>query len=210
MDGSDTIYTTNSVIGEIKDKASLDYLESQFFRISVRDPRDEYVKQTARATDGTLLYLSGVDVSVVALTLELHEELCNEWIGAENINVDRTVKCISRDNGIRNVLNSLGLLNDAMYSERMFKLRCYACTKLYDYHVDFCKACGYNTITRVTVINEDGNEKVLLKKDYVPRKKVLKSSGGVEIRSADQKEYIQLLKQRERSMRLNNKLNDLL
>lgn len=205
--GNEKTYITDSVIKEIKDRESLEYLESHLFHIAVREPKDEYVQQVSKAVEGSLLYLSEADVSVVALTLELTEELAEEWIGADNIGSGRAVKCISKDNGVRNALNKLELLNDAMYFEKKFKLRCYACSEMYDSHVDFCKICGYNTITRVTVVDTGDGERVLLKKDYMPRRKVLKGPGGVEILSADQKEYTKLVRQRERARKLQSRFD---
>ncbi|ELA41856.1 uncharacterized protein VICG_01040 [Vittaforma corneae ATCC 50505] len=205
--GSDKIYTTHSVIEEIKDKGSREYLESHLFRMSVRNPQDEYVQQVNRVVKALLLYLSNTDVDVVALTLELTEELNEEWIGLDNISSDKAVKCLSKDNGVQNALNKLGLLNDAMYLEKKLKLRCYACSEMYDSHVDFCKICGYNTITRVTVVDTEDGEKVLLKKNYMPRQKVLKGPGGVEILSADQKEYLKLIKQREKALKFQSKFD---
>lgn len=206
-EAKDEIYLTTGVYKEIKDKNALDYLNSHLFHIIIRDPKDEYIAQVSKAVKSSLLYLSEVDIGVVALSLELSEELADEWISPENLKADRIVKCESKDNGILNALNKLGLLNDLKYIEKKFKLRCYGCYEMYDSHVDFCKNCGYNTITRVTVIDTEEGEKVLLKKDYKPKNKVLKGPDGIEIISADQKEYLKLLKQREKLIKSQNKTN---
>ena len=79
------------------------------------------------------------------------------------------MSCLSKDNAVFN------LVNDTSYQDKKFKLRCYACTAMYDAHVDFCKHCGYNTITRVSVVNEDGKEKILFKKNYIPKPKIIKN-----------------------------------
>lgn len=110
------------------------------------------------------------------------------------------------DNGVKNALNLFGLLNDTNYQDKVFKLRCYSCNKMYDHHVDFCSSCGYNTITRVSVIIEDGKEKILLKNNYVYRKKKpLKDRKGVELIAADQKEYIEYLNTKKRQEKSKNK-----
>lgn len=205
--GVEMIYTTSSVVKEVKDEDSKQYLEANMFRITLRDPMDEYIEYVRKTISSELLYVSSTDIDVVALTLQLSEEIGNQWISADNINEDRIIRCITRDNGMRNVLNKLGLLEAGEYVEKKFKLRCYACSKMYDRHVDFCKECGYNTITRVTVLQTDEGEKVMLKKNYMPRVKILKGDNGVEIIAADQKEYIRLVNQRERVAKYQNKCN---
>lgn len=204
-EGCEAMYTTSSVVGEIRDPDSKCYLESNIFRITVRDPKDEYIHQVRATIESALLYLSDTDIDVVALTLELSEHFCDEWVSTENLNSDRTVVCNTRDNGMRNALNRLGLLEAGQYMEKKFKLRCYACSTMYDKHVDFCSVCGYNTITRVTVVETDEGEKVMLKKNYVSRVKTLKGDNGVDIIAADQKEYIRLVKQRERAAKYHSK-----
>jgi len=197
-EGLETMYTTSSVVAEIRDPESKYYLESNMIRIEVRDPKDEYIQQVRATLEKGLLYLSSTDIDVVALTLELSEQFCEEWVSNENLSNDRTVVCSTRDNGMRNALNRLGLLEAGHYLEKKFKLRCYGCEKMYDEHVDFCSNCGYNTITRVTVVETDEGEKAMLKKNFVPRIKTLKGDNGVNIIAADQKEYARLVKQRER------------
>lgn len=206
-DGYNKIYVTDSVIGEIKDQQTLKYLDLNIFNITVRNPKPEYIETVVKKISHSLLYLSNTDIEVVALVLELTEELNDEWIGDDNLNSEKIVRCFTKDNGVRNALNLFGILNDANYRDKKFKLRCYACLKVYDTHVDFCKKCGYNTVTRVSVIDTDEGEKILLKKDYKPRNRTLKTSNGIEVHSEDQREYLQLLKERERMARLSEKID---
>lgn len=206
-DGDNRIYVTDSVLKEIRDEQTLKYLDLNMFNITVRNPTAEYIQTVTKKTSNSLLYLSSADIEVVALVLELTEELNDEWIGSENLNSEKIVRCFTKDNGVRNALNLFGILNDANYRDKKFKMRCYACLQIYDDHVDFCKKCGYNTVTRVSVIDTDEGEKILLKKDYKPRQKTLKTSNGIEIHSEDQREYTQLLKERERVLRSSEKID---
>ncbi|KAM0680705.1 Nin1 binding protein [Glugoides intestinalis] len=206
-DGDIEMYTTKSVIDEIKDEETRQYLDSRLFQLTIREPLEEYVIQVSESIKNKLLYLSKTDIEVVALTLELTYEMEEEWIDHMNMNKDKTVRCNSKDNGVRNALNGLNILNDHSYTMKKFKLRCYACFQVYDSHVDFCKACGYNTITRITVIESADGEKLMFKKNYKPRTKVLKTHAGVEIRTEDQKEYSQFVRQRERITRQSNQFN---
>ena len=72
-------------------------------------------------------------------------------------------------------------------------MRCYACYMMYDEEMDFCTNCGYSTITRVAVMDEGNKERILLRKNYIPRRKVIKDSRGKEIISGGQREYRQYL-----------------
>lgn len=197
QEGNVEIYTTNSIIEEIKDKCTLEYLEQNMFRITKRDPASEFIEDVEKTAAKTLLGLSRPDIEIVALTLQMHTELSEEWISEDNINKDRQIMCLSKDNGIRNVLNSYGILHDNSYAEKKFKMLCYCCSAIYEKHVDFCKECGYNTVRRVTVADTEEGEKVFLKKNYIPRPRQLKIN-GVNIICADQKEYIQYMKRKDR------------
>lgn len=196
VQGISQVYITSSIEQEIKDKSTQDYLSSYAFMITVRDPSDDYVEFVKGKVKNSLLYLSQADIDIIALTLELSDEAAEVWIGPDNFENQSYVTCLSRDNGVRNALNLLGLLNEVDYQNKKFMLRCYACSQTYDKHVDFCANCGYSTITRVSIA-EDG--RTLLKKNYRPKLRSLKSKDGVPIISADQKEYIQHLRDLERS-----------
>lgn len=200
-------FITSSVLEEIKDRASQEYLRMHGFLVTERNPRDEYVRLVLERTKDRLLYLSSTDIEVVALTLEISEELEECWISAENISNLPAVSCLSKDNAVINALNMFNLINDTSYQDKKFKLRCYACTAMYDSHVDFCKHCGYNTITRVSVVNEDGKEKALLKKNYTFKPKTIKNAKGVPIISADQKEYAEYLNQQKKAQKIKSNLN---
>jgi RNA-binding protein NOB1 len=194
--GISNAYVPSSVEREIKDRSTLDYLDFYTFMITIRDPSDDYVKLVRDKVRDSLLYLSQADIDVVALTLELSDEVGDTWIGPDNAENQSCVTCLSKDNGVKNALNLFGLLNEVNYHSKKLMLRCYACSQMYDKPIDFCTSCGYNTITRVSVIEGD---KVLLKKNYQPRPRFLKSRSGIPIISADQKEYIQHLRDLEKS-----------
>lgn len=204
----DEAFITSSVLCEIMDKNSQEFLSMYGFLVTERNPREEYIKIVQKKMKDLLLYLSYADIEVVALTLEISEEIQDSWISPANINNLPTVKCLSKDNGVRNALNMFSLLNDDSYQNKVFKLRCYACTTIYDTHVDFCKNCGYNTITRVSVINDGEKDKVLLKKNYTPKPRSIRTKSGVEIISADQKEYTEYLNQIKKDSKVNLKFID--
>lgn len=196
-DGLTAAYITPSVEIELKDKQSIDYRQDYSFLITVRKPSEKYVKMVVEKIKQSFLFLSPTDIDIVALTLEISEEINNQWIGTENLDSIETVKCFTRDNGMKNALSMLGLLNDPIFQERKYKLRCYGCFKVYDQQVDFCSKCGYNTISRVTVIDTDEGEKLLLSKEFSPKIRELKFN-GIPIVSADQKEYKEYLKRNEK------------
>lgn len=197
MEGLKAAYITPSVDMELKDKQSIDYRQTYSFLITIRQPTEKYVKTVEDKIKGSLLFLSKTDIELVALTLEISEECNDQWIDISNIDSVETVRCFTRDNGMKNALSMFGLLNDPIFKEKKFKLRCYGCFKLFDTEVDFCNNCGYSTITRVTVIDTEEGEKVMLSKNYKPRAKELKFD-GIPIISADQKEYKAYLKKNEK------------
>lgn len=205
-EGFTAAYITPSVDMEVKDQRSFDYLQLYSFRLTVRAPSEKYVNIVKDKIKNAMLYLSETDIEVVALTLEISEELSAQWIDQDNIDSLDSVRCLTKDNGMRNALSAFGLLNDSLYKEKKFKLRCYACFQLYDTEVDFCSSCGYSTITRVTVIDTEEGEKVMLSKNYIPKPKLMKIK-GVDVVAADQKEYQTYLKRNERIERNRSKLN---
>jgi RNA-binding protein NOB1 len=203
---NDTIYTTSSVDLELKDKQSIDYRQIYSFLIIVKEPSEKYIQMVKEKIKNSLIFLSSTDIDVVALTLEISEEISNQWIDPNNIDELEIVKCLTKDNGMRNALSLLGLLNDQLYKDKKFKMRCFACFKIFDTKIDFCPSCGYSTITRVTVIDTDEGEKVMLSKNYNPKAKELKVH-GIKILSEDQKEYAQYLKRNERIAKNQSKCN---
>lgn len=212
-EGFQTTYTTPSVDRELKDKQSIDYRQIYSFLITVREPSEKYVKIVKDKIKSSLLFLSATDIDVVALTLEINEELSSQWIDLENVDSLESVRCLTKDNGMRNALSMFGLLNDPLYKEKKFKLRCWTCGTLFECSesinesvADFCSECGHSTVTRVTVIDTEDGEKVMLSKNYIPRPKEMKVK-GIDVLSADQKEYQIYLKRRDRIARNQSKLN---
>ncbi|KAL6121325.1 nob1 [Nucleospora cyclopteri] len=189
-------YVTTPVYEEIKDNKSVEYLQLNMINIEVRDARDEFIKRVNEIICGKNTLLSTADISVVALMLELHEEKFKTWIGPENAGLQEEIVCITKDNGIRNVLAMLDLIETS--ATRIFKYRCYACCKLYEKDVDFCRECGYSTITRVSVIVEDGKERICLKRNYNAVPKQHKTNKGVIILSEDVPEYSKYRREKNR------------
>ncbi|EOB12438.1 hypothetical protein NBO_443g0001 [Nosema bombycis CQ1] len=187
------IIVPSSVERELLAEDTKDHFYTYKYMIEIRDPTDEYVAMVASKIKDKHFRLSDPDIDIVALTLELQNELSNVWIDPSNIKEIEEVVCLTTDNGIINALKLFNLRNEEQ-ERKEFRLRCYACYSLFKEHVDFCKKCGHNTITRVTVlIDENNNEKVLLKKNFSYKNKTKKlfDERGVELRSMDQREYIQ-------------------
>ncbi|KAI5150173.1 hypothetical protein ENBRE01_1339 [Enteropsectra breve] len=182
-------FITQAVRNEIKDKASNEYYDFYSFQIEIRDPQEKYVQMVRDEIKNKHYGVSSADISVIALTLELNDEISNEWLGPDNTQDAEEVVCLSKDNGIKSALGLFGLNDDPEFENKTYKLRCFTCYKVYDTHVDFCKRCGYGTITRVSVLGEGENERILLKKNFRMKPKILKDFRGVEIKSEDQREY---------------------
>lgn len=183
-------YIPESVERELKDTQTCDYYKLHDFTISVRNPKETYVAEVKEAVQNKHFSISEADVDVVALMLELSDELNSEWIGKESLMDVEQLVCLTKDNGIRSALSLFDLYDDPHFLVKKYKLRCFGCYEIYEKDVDFCRKCGHNTIARVSVVGEGENERVLLSKHFKYRPKVLKDDKGVVIRSEDQKEYI--------------------
>lgn len=184
-------YIPSSVEQEIKDRLSREYLELYSFKIEIRDPQEVYVKTVQELCAGKHLGISNTDIDVVALTLELSELALSEWKGPGLDSTSTRICCLTRDNGIKAALHLLGIGADGTFQERRYRMRCYTCFTMYDEEMDFCQNCGYRTVTRVTVVGEGTEERVMLRKGYVPKHRSIRDSRGKEIKSSGQREYEQ-------------------
>ncbi|CAD27008.1 hypothetical protein [Encephalitozoon cuniculi GB-M1] len=184
-------YVTESVVNELQTAESRGYLEFFSFMIKVRNPSGEYVERVRKDLRGKASNLSDTDIDVVALTLELKDEVSGMWIGPGSPEQEE-VLCLTNDNEIKNVLSHYNLYEGPGFSVRKHKIRCYGCFSIFTENLDFCKRCGHRTLTRITVADTEDGETVFFKRGYQYRKpRVLKNSKGVELRSADQREYVQ-------------------
>ncbi|KAM0671898.1 hypothetical protein CWI42_040350 [Ordospora colligata] len=194
-------YITSSVKTELKNAQSRMYIDLFSFMIETRDPSDEYIAKVNEYLKSTVSNLSATDVDVVALTLELMDEMSSQWLGPGSLNsID--VCCLTHDNGIKNALAHYGSYEDRDFSRRTYKTRCYACYSVFSECMDFCKNCGHSTLTKVSVGNANGKEVLYFKKDYKYKPKVIRDNNGIELRSIDQREYIHHQKMMKRK---NNK-----
>ncbi|KAM0677612.1 hypothetical protein BDAP_001757 [Binucleata daphniae] len=176
------IITTQSVINELKDINTVLYTELYQYNIEIVKPEKKYIEIVQKLNVEKNLLLSIADVDIVALTLQYTSEKYNTWISKET-----QYKCISNDFGVKQALKHLGIDNEVQ--DKIWKFRCYCCYKIYDENMDFCKACGYKTITRVSMRIENGKEVPNIKKNYVVIDKEMKDKNGVAIKSEDQREY---------------------
>lgn len=186
------ILITNYVLAEIKDEETRNYYKLQSYNIEIKNPSDFYTDIVTKLNKEKNLLLSLADISVVALTLEMHEERFNKWISKEQ----EGVVCLSEDNGIKQALGCLDLTPSN--GEKMWKFRCSTCFILYDENRDFCGECGYATVTRVSYHEVDGNIHIHLKKGYKNKEKIIKDRKGNRILGEDQKEYKTYLRDKER------------
>jgi len=183
-------YITSGVASELRTREASEYLESHGFSITVRDPKGHYVKQMEEACKKMNFGLSAVDISVAALTAEISDELGYEWIDPGNASAQERVVCLTRDNGILSLLSKLGLHDNPLFQDKTYKMRCWACFELYDDPIVFCKKCGYNKITRVSVITtEDGEVRPMLSRHYVNKETEIRDGWNRIIYTEDQREY---------------------
>ncbi|KAM0687459.1 hypothetical protein COBT_001298 [Conglomerata obtusa] len=188
------LVTTPMIINELKDNHTVTYLSIIAFNLDIQEPLPSFVKTVAILNHEKNLLLSNADVELVALALQLSQNKFNTWLTRE-----LNITCLSDDNGVKHALKMLGFGVDI--KEKVWKFRCYACSKIYEKQVDFCRACGYNTITRVSVREENGKEVINVKKGYVIKHKEIKDKNGVIIKSEDQKEYTRMKKEQFKSQK---------
>ncbi|WUR02825.1 RNA-binding protein NOB1 [Vairimorpha necatrix] len=189
------IIIPDSVKRELINDQSKEFYNLYKFMIEIRNPSSSYIDQIHKLNEKMHFNLSQADVEVSALTLELHEIFCNTWVDKTNINDLEDVTCLTLDNGIKQCLRYLNLYEDNQFISKKFKMRCFACFSTYEEKIDFCKKCGLNTISRVSVVVDENNkEKLLLKKNYKFQPKILYGAKGVEIKSSGQREYEQFIK----------------
>lgn len=190
--------TTQAVFDEIKDRESLDFLQSHFMDLTIRNPSEKYISKVQAKCTEMNSNMSLNDIGLVALTLELSEELSMEWITLDNYKM--TIRCHTHDNGVKSLLKAF-YLGEYSLNERIYKYRCFTCFKIYEEPKDFCRSCGYKTITRVAIRKEGDKEIVCLKKDYVQKEKSIKDKNGKEIICEDTTEYQKYKKYMRRKQR---------
>ncbi|KAK6090406.1 hypothetical protein P3W45_000503 [Vairimorpha bombi] len=189
------IFIPHSIKREMLNDESREHYNLHQYMIEIREPSESYIRQIEDLNEKLMLNLSSPDIEVVALTVELYDIYSNTWIDSTNINEVEDVFCLTMDNGVRQCLRYLGLYNDKKFETRRYKMRCFACFSVFDERLDFCKKCGLNTVTRVSVVtDENNNEKILLRKNYKFKPKTLYDNKGVELRSSGQREYEHFMK----------------
>lgn len=192
-------YTTSLVWSELRDENTRSSAALHLYKIEIRDPASCFVQKVLSAIRGKNLFLSDADVSLIALCLELNEQVFDVWIDSST--TYRTVLCITEDRGILQALSYLNIAASNTTQPRTYKIRCYACFSIYDTYTDFCKKCGYQTLTRVSATQVGDGWKLHLKKNFKPKHRILKGADGEVIRSADQREYALYEKQKRQRER---------
>ncbi|EPR79059.1 NOB1-domain containing protein [Spraguea lophii 42_110] len=198
-------YTTKLVIEEIKSMDALLYYKSIESKIEIVPVEEKYILEVMKVVDEHNILVGDTDISVIALTLQKSieaDKLKDCWISKYNmdkVNKFNNVKCLSTDYGVVSALKALSLVNGNLDKE--YKMRCYTCYKIYDKKIDFCSKCGYNTITRVSVRQDKNGIVPNLKYNYRYNRKEMKDKHGNIIKSTDQKEYKNIIQEREREMK---------
>uniref|UniRef100_A0A0N5BAC3 RNA-binding protein NOB1 n=1 Tax=Strongyloides papillosus TaxID=174720 RepID=A0A0N5BAC3_STREA len=111
IDIGSKLYTTSSVIGEIKDKATKEYIQSIPYDIEIKEPSKESLSKVIEVAKKTGDYpsLSGPDLGIIALTLDIH--ISN--VGEDSVNYEVKSKVqekkIEKKSGV--VENLVGFIN---------------------------------------------------------------------------------------------------
>ena len=119
-----------------------------------------------------------------------------EWKSIKNDSSELNItKVLTQDAGINSILAHLQLNNLLMdrFREKKFVLRCFTCRKIYqniESELIFCKKCGNNSISRVSVRRDaDGRLLLNLKEGFKYKKQVVKDRDGKEIMSEDCRQF---------------------
>jgi len=123
------IFTTDSVIHEVKDKIT--EMKLSAIKASVVEPGKKFVNEIKRIAESTgdLEKLSKTDVEVLALAKELKAIV------------------ISDDRNVQNVAEKIGIKYISLFSEKIKKLfvwkkYCLACKKYFGTELNECPVCG--------------------------------------------------------------------
>ncbi|TBT99506.1 putative nucleic acid-binding protein [Hamiltosporidium tvaerminnensis] len=197
-------YTTTSVINEIKDNETLAFYNLNSYKIEIMNPSTIYIERIEKINIEKQFKLSNTDVEVVALTLQLYEDNMQGWISIENVNTLESVVCLTEDKSMISALCACGVISDGFNVQRNYKIRCFTCYKIYDNDIDFCKKCGYNTLSRISFTETNEGIKFHFKKNFNYCVKDIKDKYGKPIKSADQRNY-EIYKREQRKKEKENK-----
>lgn len=194
-------YVPPGVLDEIRDGGSREYFKLYSHKIEVRSPSDASVAEVRRIIAETGdANLSPEDTSVCALAIDLAGQASEPegrgWITPETIATRKEVICLTGDLALSNVLRRAGIWTCGAaqrIQQKRHVARCYACGREYpqgEGALDFCKTCGYSTITKVSYREGSRGERILnFSKDYAFKPRTIRTARGKEIRSEDQREY---------------------
>ena len=144
----ENIYTTSSIVEEInvlkysdKNRNILNKIEAAITNnhLIIRDPKKEYIKITIEhsKSTGDINALSKADIDLIALALELTE------------NMDNEVLLYSNDYSIQNLCSEMDIKFTSLYKKgikdkRIFELFCPICKEHYAVGsiYRYCEVCG--------------------------------------------------------------------
>jgi len=125
----DEIFTTDSVINEVKDRMT--ELKLLAMKAKVVEPGKKMIEEIKREAGktGDLEKLSKTDIEVLALAKELRATV------------------ISDDRNVQNVAEKIGIGYASVFSEKISRLftwkkYCPGCKKFFESGLDECPACG--------------------------------------------------------------------
>ncbi|EHY64476.1 hypothetical protein NEAUS04_1556 [Nematocida ausubeli] len=204
-------YLPQVIADEIKCQDSSKLLSLHMCKLEIRNPTEESIKIAAdKAAELGYTGLSAQDIELAALALEVSNEytsIFSSWLGQDTLDSTTEVVVVTLDIALKNLVTHLGLqLHDSFKeNNKKYLQRCYTCTRIYktDVKQDFCKSCGYHTISKVSYTETDGKIELNLSKNFKYTEKKIHTHYGKEIRTQDQKEY----KQYKRAERYKNKKN---
>lgn len=180
-----TIYTTGSVLNEIRDKKSVEILKKfeMSHKIVTKEPSEESIQiiRDVAEKSGNLNLLSDVDISLLAVANDFlvklpqkpkveTKSLIGEWITPENygnVNKDDDILLCTADSTMQIICQIVGIPvmspnGDRVAEVKRWLLRCSSCEEeTYDASKEFCPLCGSHSLIRYAIVIRDGVEKEL-------------------------------------------------
>ncbi|EIJ87491.1 hypothetical protein NEPAR06_0074 [Nematocida parisii] len=206
-------YIPQAVADELKCQKSNELFSLHTCKIEIRNPSEKYIKiAQEKAAELGYSCLSDQDIQLAALSLELSAEynsLFSSWMNTENIDSTTEVVTVTRDMTLKNLIATLGLqLHDTfLQSDKKYLQRCYTCARIYktEEKIDFCKSCGYATISKVSYTEKNGKIELFLSKNYTHKERKIYTRRGKEIKSEDQKAYTDYRMHQRKDNRMDKK-----
>ena len=129
------LYTTESVISELKSRLSRILAQSLMTKISILTPKRSTIQRIVNVAKkmGEILNLSDTDIEIIALAYDLKKKYNEVYVASEDFSIQNlcrilNVKILSVSKKIKHVIKRLK--------------KCIACNFIYNYSLDSCPICG--------------------------------------------------------------------